>query len=89
MTIDQFKKIFLDNGGILGGPIIEKILVNTKDKQIFAQLLKKKEVRHFMVDLLERKIYEGSLYRNTEGNFFGYLDFPPISYNKNELPKVR
>ena len=87
LTVAQFRKTFTDNGGLLAGKIIEKVLKDTPNKQLFAQMVQKKEVRHFLVDLLQQKIYEGSLYFKTETNqfIFGYLDFPVISYTLNDM----
>jgi len=87
LTVAQFRKTFTDNGGLLSGKIIQKVLKDTPNKQLFAQMVQKKEVRHFLVDLLQQKIYEGSLYFKAETNqfIFGYLDFPVISYTPNDM----
>lgn len=85
LTVEQFKFLFTSNGGFLGGEVIEKFIKNKPNQQIFAQLLEKDEVRHFMVNLLERKIYEGGLYQRDGQIFFGYQKFPVISYSNNDL----
>jgi len=85
LTVEQFQFLFTRNGGILGGEIIQKFLRNKPNQQIFAQLMGTDEVRHFMVNLLERKIYEGGIYKKEGQLFFGYQNFPTISYNNNDL----
>ena len=87
LTVAQFRGVFKANGGILVGKVIQKMLKDSPDKQLFALMLHQKEVRHFLVNLLEQKIYEGSLYFKEESNqfIFGYLDFPPISYLTNDM----
>ena len=89
LTVEQFKKIFKDNGGVLSGKIIQKTIRQESNKQLFAQIIKKKEVRHLLVNLVELCIYEGSLYKNGDEILFGYLDFPPIKFTDNDLQKVR
>ena len=85
LTVANFKKVFTKNGGVLGGRIIVKNLNNLSNKQVFANILKDKEIRHFLVNLLEKKIYEGSLYTHRGNIEFGYLNLPVISYTDNDL----
>lgn len=85
LTSEQFRFLFTRNGGILGGEIIQKFLQDKPNQQIFAQLMGSDEVRHFMVNLLEKRIYEGGIYKKGEQLFFGYQNFPVISYNNNDL----
>ena len=54
-TVSQFRKVFIKNGGQVSGKIIEKFLISKPNQQLFAQILKKQEVRHFMVNLLDKK----------------------------------
>lgn len=85
ITPNQLRRLLIKNGPI-EGRIIEKILLEKPDHQLFALLVANKEVRHFMVDLLGRTIYEGSLYKDSVGELiFGYLNFPPIKYEENDL----
>jgi len=87
ITVAQFREAFTSNGGVLVGKVIQKMLKESPNKQLFALMLHQKEIRHFLVDLLQHQIYEGSLYYKSETNqfIFGYLDFPPITYSEDDL----
>jgi len=85
LTVEQFKFLFTRNGGLLAGEVIQKLIRDKPNQQIFAQLMDNDEVRHFMVNLLERRIYEGGIYQRDGQFFFGYQNFPVISYSNNDL----
>jgi hypothetical protein len=85
LTVDKFKEVFTNNGGRIDGEVIEKVMRDKPGQQLFAQLLQQTEVRHFMVNLIEKKIYEGSLYTSDGQLLFGYLNFPVVSYENYDL----
>ena len=85
LTVEKFKEVYTSCGGRIDGEVIEKVLKGKPNQQLFAQLLQKEEVRHFMVNLMEKKIYEGALYDYKNEIVFGYLNFPVISYENYDL----